>query len=90
MDRLWSAPGFSVGDLGELFGIELEDVEVDSVGGLVAKHLGRLADEGDVVTVQGIELTALSTQRRRKRLVSVGARMLQDGAGDELGEPNGQ
>jgi len=60
--------------LGELFGIELEDDEVDSVGGLVAKHLGRLADEGDSVTVEGIELTAVETERRRQRLVTVRAR----------------
>jgi CBS domain containing-hemolysin-like protein len=60
--------------LGEMFGIELEDDEVDSVGGLVAKYLGRLADEGDIVTVAGIELTALETERKRQRLVSVGAR----------------
>jgi CBS domain containing-hemolysin-like protein len=63
-----------VDELGELFGIELEDDEVDSVGGLVAKELGRLAEEGDAVTVAGIELTALETERRRQRLVSVGAR----------------
>ncbi len=60
--------------LGEIFGIELEDDEVDSVGGLVAKHLGRLADEGDSVVVEGIELTALETERKRQRLVAVGAR----------------
>ena len=60
--------------LGEIFGIELEDDEVDSVGGLVAKHLGRLADEGDTVTVAGIELTAIETERKRQRLVAVGAR----------------
>lgn len=60
--------------LGEIFGIELEDDEVDSVGGLVAKHLGRLADEGDKVVVEGIELTALLTERKRQRLVEVGAR----------------
>lgn len=60
--------------LGEIFGIELEDEEVDSVGGLVAKHLGRLADEGDTVVVEGIELTALLTERKRQRLIDVGAR----------------
>ncbi len=60
--------------LGEIFGIELEDEEVDSVGGLVAKHLGRLADVGDSVIVEGIELTALETERKRQRLVAVGAR----------------
>lgn len=62
--------------LGDIFGIELEDDEVDSVGGLVAKYLGRLADEGDVVTVAGIELTALETERKRQRLVTVGARWI--------------
>lgn len=64
----------TVDRLGEIFGIELEDDEVDSVGGLVAKHLGRLADEGDSVMVEGIELTALETERKRQRLVAVGAR----------------
>lgn len=59
--------------LGELFGIALADDEVDSVGGLVAKHLGRLAEPGDVVVVSGIELTALTTERKRQRLVSVRA-----------------
>ncbi len=60
--------------LGEIFEIELEDDEVDSVGGLVTKHLGRLADEGDSVVVSGIELTALEIERKRQRLVAVGAR----------------
>lgn len=60
--------------LGELFAIDLEDDEVDSVGGLVAKELGRLAARGDTVTVAGIELTALETARKRQRLVTVGAR----------------
>lgn len=63
-----------VDELGDLFGIALEDDEVDSVGGLVAKHLGRLAEEGDSVTIRGIELTALDTERRRRRLVTVSAR----------------
>jgi len=70
-----------IDELGELFGIELEDDEVDSVGGLVAKQLGRLADEGDTVLVAGIELTALETERRRQRLVTVGARWV-GGAAD--------
>jgi len=60
--------------LGELFGLELEDDEVDSVGGLVAKQLGRLAEVGDTVQVAGIELTAVATERRRQRLVTVAAR----------------
>ncbi|MBO1901971.1 HlyC/CorC family transporter [Leucobacter weissii] len=69
--------------LGEIFGRELEDDEVDSVGGLVAKHLGRLAAPGDAVVVDGIELTALETERRRQRLVVVGARWVGGETGDE-------
>jgi len=71
--------------LGELFGVELEDDDVDSVGGLVSKLLGRLADEGDRVVVAGIELTALRTERRRQRLVLVGARWL----GEKTADPDG-
>ncbi len=68
--------------LGEIFGIELEDDEVDSVGGLVAKHLGRLAETGDTLLVSGIELTALETERKRQRLVTVAARWV----GSDTGE----
>lgn len=77
-----------VDELGELFGIELEDDEVDSVGGLVAKELGRLAEEGDTVTVAGIELTAIETERKRQRLVTVLARWV--GVETEPGVYTGQ
>lgn len=71
-----------IDELGEIFGIELEDDEVDSVGGLVAKHLGRLAEVGDAVNVSGIELTALETERKRQRLVTVVARWTGPGTGE--------
>lgn len=64
----------AVEDLGELFGIELEDDEVDTVGGLVAKYHGRLPESGDTVVVAGIELTAVETERRRQRLLTARAR----------------
>ncbi|PIJ26797.1 hypothetical protein BMH30_11250, partial [Leucobacter sp. OLES1] len=57
-----------------LFERELEDDEVDTVGGLLAKHLGRLAEPGDRVEIDGIELTALETERRRQRLVTARVR----------------
>lgn len=64
----------SVDELGELFGIELDDDEVDTVGGLVAKALERLPEAGDRVTVEGIELTAVGTRPRKHRLLTVAAR----------------
>lgn len=61
----------SLFDLGELFELELEDEDVDSVGGLVAKQLGRLAQQGEQVMVSGLRFTVQRVEPRRKRLVSV-------------------
>ncbi|KAM9862454.1 hemolysin family protein [Leucobacter sp. BZR 635] len=69
-----------IDDLGELFEIELDDEEVDTVGGLFAKWLGRLPEVGDRVTGEGIELEAIDTERRRKRLITARARAVQDTA----------
>jgi CBS domain containing-hemolysin-like protein len=60
-----------IDELGDLFGIELDDDEVDSVGGLLAKHLGRLPVAGSTVTIDGLHLTAERTEGRRKRVVTV-------------------
>ena len=60
-----------IDELGDLFGIELDDDEVDSVGALLAKHLGRLPVAGSTVTVDGLNLTAERTEGRRKRVVTV-------------------
>lgn len=63
-----------IDDLGALFGIELEDEEIDTVGGLFAKWLGRLPEKGDRVSGEGIELEALEVERKRHRLTTVRAR----------------
>lgn len=60
-----------VDELGELFGIDLEDDDVDSVGGLLTKVLGRLPLSGSVATVSGLILTAERTEGRRKQLSTV-------------------
>ncbi|MWB99788.1 hemolysin family protein [Agromyces seonyuensis] len=60
-----------IDELGELFGLELEDEDVDSVGGLVAKELGRIAAPGDTVTVSGLVLEAERTSGRRGRIQTV-------------------
>ncbi|MBK0421188.1 HlyC/CorC family transporter [Leucobacter sp. CSA2] len=63
-----------VDELGELFDVDLDDDEVDTVGGLFAKHLGRLPEIGDTVIVEGIELTAVDIERKRQRLLTAEAR----------------
>jgi CBS domain containing-hemolysin-like protein len=57
-----------VDELAERLDIELQDDDVDTVGGLLAKHLGRVPIPGAHVWVQGIELTAESAQGRRNRI----------------------
>jgi CBS domain containing-hemolysin-like protein len=58
-------------ELGDLFGLELDDDEVDSVGGLLTKELGRLPVPGSRVSLSGLILTAERTEGRRKRLSTV-------------------
>jgi CBS domain containing-hemolysin-like protein len=68
-----------VDELAERLGIELEDDDVDTVGGLLAKHLGRVPIPGAQVWVQGIEITAEETQGRRNRIGTLLVRQVEDG-----------
>ena len=61
----------AIDELGDLFGLELEDDEVDSVGGLISKVLGRLPIAGSTAQYSGLVLTADRTEGRRKRLSTV-------------------
>ena len=67
---------FPLFELGELFEIELEDEDVDSVGGVLTKELGRLPKVGDQVQLSGLELTADRVEGRGKRLLTVVVRLL--------------
>ena len=58
-------------ELGDLFGIEIEDEEVDTVGGLLAKGLGRVPIAGSTTSVQGLLLTADTFEGRRHSLATV-------------------
>ncbi|MET1053021.1 MAG: hemolysin family protein [Mycetocola sp.] len=60
-----------VDELGELFDLELDDDEVDTVGGLLTKILGRLPVSGSVAETDGLRLTAERTEGRRKRVSTV-------------------
>ncbi|UXM89937.1 hemolysin family protein [Paenarthrobacter sp. JL.01a] len=58
----------SIDDLGELFDIELDDDEVDTVGGLLAKALGQVPIVGSSVEVNGVFLKADRLEGRRNRV----------------------
>jgi CBS domain containing-hemolysin-like protein len=55
-------------ELGDLFGIELDDDDVDSAGGLLTKAIGRLPEAGSRAVVSGLVLRADRIEGRRKQL----------------------
>lgn len=58
-------------ELGELFGLEVDDDDVDTAGGLLAKALGKVPIPGSVGEVHGLRLVAQGTEGRRKRVARV-------------------
>jgi CBS domain containing-hemolysin-like protein len=62
-----------VEDFAELVGINIDGEEegVETVGGLLAKRLGRVPITGSRITVQGWDLTAESAAGRRNRIGTV-------------------
>ncbi|WP_124039391.1 hemolysin family protein [Neoactinobaculum massilliense] len=60
-----------VDELGELFGLELNDDDVDTAGGLLTKGLGRLPIRGSETTIAGLHLVADRFEGRRHLLSTV-------------------
>jgi CBS domain containing-hemolysin-like protein len=72
-------------DLGELYGVDLEDEDVETVGGLLAKQLGRVPIPGAIAEVplypaatdphasplRALRLTAESPAGRRNKIITV-------------------
>ncbi|MGB9034888.1 ion transporter [Arthrobacter sp. UCD-GKA] len=58
----------SIDDLGELFDIDIEEDEVDSVGGLLGKVLESVPVLGSHASFEGIEMKVLSLSGRRNRI----------------------
>ncbi|PYI37942.1 ion transporter [Arthrobacter psychrolactophilus] len=61
----------AIDELGELFDKELEDDEVDTAGGLLAKYLGKIPSVGNSVEVNGILLVADRMETSRGRVSHV-------------------
>jgi CBS domain containing-hemolysin-like protein len=62
---------FLVDDLHEVCGVAVEDDDVDTVGGLMGKHLGRVPIAGSVVEVHGLRFEAEGPRGRRNRIGTV-------------------
>jgi CBS domain containing-hemolysin-like protein len=61
----------SATELGELFGVNLEDEDVETVAGLLAHALGRVPIAGSTATVRGLRLTAENLAGRRNKIGTV-------------------
>ena len=62
---------YPVDDLDELFGFDVEEEDVDSVGGLMAKHLGLVPIPGSSVEAHGLRFTAEDAAGRRNKIGTV-------------------
>ena len=62
---------YPIDDLDELFGFDVEEEDVDSVGGLMAKHLGLVPIPGSQVVAHGLRFTAEQTAGRRNKIGTV-------------------
>jgi len=58
----------SLDDLGALFGIAIEDDDVDTAAGLLTKALGKVPVPGSTANAHGLVLTAQRAEGRRRRL----------------------
>ncbi len=62
---------YPIDDLDELFGFDVDDEDVDSVGGLMAKHLGRVPIPGSHVVAHGLRFEAEEASGRRNKIGTV-------------------
>jgi len=69
---------YPIDDLDELFGFDVEEEDVDSVGGLMAKHLGRVPIPGSWVEAHGLRFEAEETAGRRNKIGTVLIRKVTD------------
>ena len=62
---------YPVDDLEEIFGFDVEEEDVDSVGGLMAKRLGLVPIPGSSVEAHGLRFVAEGASGRRNKVSSV-------------------
>lgn len=73
---------YPIDDLDELFGFDVEEEDVDSVGGLMAKHLGLVPIPGSQVVAHGLRFTAEDTAGRRNKIGTVRITRVEPEPGD--------
>jgi CBS domain containing-hemolysin-like protein len=83
-DRYVLSGGVSIRDWSEIFDVDVELAEVETLGGFVVLRLGRLPREGDIVRLSNLTLTVRKVTRRRVAQVLI-ERTNGDAASNEAG-----
>ena len=58
-------------EVGELFDLDLEDDEVDSIGGLLGKQLGKVPQPGAVTDFEGLRITGGASRGKGRGITTV-------------------
>jgi CBS domain containing-hemolysin-like protein len=58
-------------EVGELFDLDLEDDEVDSIGGLLGKQLGKVPQPGAVTEFEGLRITGGASRGKGRGITTV-------------------
>jgi putative hemolysin len=80
--RVRISGSFTIDDFNEQFGTRIDDDDYNTVAGFVFGHLGRAADVGDEVLVEGLRFTVLETSGSRIQRLEVEFRPAPVGADD--------
>lgn len=62
---------YPLDDLGDLMGMDIEDDDVDSVGGLLAKVMGKVPIPGSHASFENLEMLAENSEGRRRRVATI-------------------
>lgn len=69
---VWRVPArFPLGELGELLGLDIDDEDVDSVGGLLGKAIGRVPLPGATGDLLGVHMVAEGARGRRRQVGTI-------------------
>jgi CBS domain containing-hemolysin-like protein len=77
---------YPIDDLDEIFGFDVDEDDVDSVGGLMAKHLGLVPIAGSQVVAHGLRFTAEHTAGRRNKIETVRIARIEPDPDPQTGE----
>ncbi len=77
---VWRVPArFPIDELGELLGLEVEDEDVDSVGGLLGKAIDKVPLPGAEGDLLGIHMVAEEASGRRRQVGTILCSLTPDG-----------